>query len=137
MRPKNCGLIFASHSSTASPLGFGKDILSLQVGKPGCDKNQSFTDNPSAVATGKIVDYVSEGCSSRPVAGDRFFYESQFRRCSVSSYKIFSVDSPFWSLASKLSFRAQTAVLLLSTSSPWFHDKAVSLESPSIFDSLP
>ena len=43
MRPKSYGLIFTSHSSTASYSGLSRDDLTLHVGKSACDKNRIFS----------------------------------------------------------------------------------------------
>ena len=50
MSPKSYGLIFASHSSTASLSGFSKDKLGMYVGKSVCEKNKSFTCDTSVEA---------------------------------------------------------------------------------------
>ena len=59
MSPKSYRLIFASHSSTASPLGFSKGSLALYERKSVSDKNQSFTIGTPTVemAQGEIKDY--------------------------------------------------------------------------------
>ena len=49
MSPKSYRLIYASHSSTASPSGFSKSNLGLYEGKSFGNKNQSFTINTPAV----------------------------------------------------------------------------------------
>ena len=51
--------------------------------------------------------------ASKPLDGDRFFSESQFRRCSLSSYKKFLMDSPVWfqGLTSKLSCTDRSVAL--------------------------
>ena len=51
MNPNSYGLIFASHSSTASPSGLSKGNLGLNEGKFFGDKNQNFTSSTPAVAT--------------------------------------------------------------------------------------
>ena len=58
MSPKCYRLMFASHSSTASPLGFSKGNLDLYEGKYVGDKNRSFTINSAVVA---MVEWENRG----------------------------------------------------------------------------
>ena len=50
MNPKSYRPIFASDTFTGSPSGFSKDNLGLHVGESVCNKYQTFTAYPVAVA---------------------------------------------------------------------------------------